>query len=113
MTTIERQFLIKAFEVEEHLRPKASPDRVIPLLSWRTIGVLCDLSGAQSDELVARLAEADQVRIMDADKRLIMLSAGREVGRNELEARKRRFWNRVNWIVVPLGVIIYWLIRGF
>jgi hypothetical protein len=50
---------------------------------------------------------------MDADKRLIMLSAGREVGRNELEARKRRFWNRVNWIVVPLGVIIYWLIRGF
>ena len=111
LTPLERQFLIKAFEVEKHLRPTASPDRIIPLLSWRTIGVLCDLTGEQSDRLVAQLAAANQVLIMNADERLIMLSEGREWARQELDFRKRRLGNWLKWIGIGLALVVYWLIR--
>jgi hypothetical protein len=50
--------------LQEHLRPRASAERTIPFLSWRTIGVLCDLSGEESDELVKQLAAADCIRVI-------------------------------------------------
>jgi hypothetical protein len=113
MTAVERQYLTKAFEVEEHIRPRGTYHRVIPLLSWRTIGVLCDLSGEEADQLVDQLVAAGQIRVVNSDQRLMVLTEGREVGRAEVESRKRRFWNRLPWIVVPLGLLLYWLIHGF
>ena len=70
MTPIERQFLMKAYEVDRQTRPKVSPGRPLARLSWRTIGVLCNLTGAQTDELVKRLAEDGQVEVFDPAKRL-------------------------------------------
>lgn len=113
MTAIEREFLAKAYEVQEHLRPRASPDRIVPLLSWRTIGVLCHLSGEKSDELVRQLAAADCVRIVDAEKRLIMLSTNSESVCQEVEARKQRRRTVVGWGVGALCALLYWIIRGF
>jgi hypothetical protein len=113
MNDLEREFLIKSFELEEHSRPRGSVERVVPLLSWRTIGVLCGLTGEQTDELVHQLDAAGQLRIRDAEKRQMFLLAGREFAQREMERRRRRFWRRVNWIAIPLIVLIYCLIRAF
>lgn len=110
MTAIERQFLIKALVVDEHLRPRTSSD--LPLLSWRTIGVLCNLTGAQSDELVNQLAAAKLIQVVDTEQRLLVLTEGREIARADLESRQRRFWNHVHWIACPAVILIYWLIRS-
>lgn len=113
MTPVERQFLAKAYEVQEHLRPRASPDRIIPFLSWRTIGVLCDLSGEESDALVKQLAASDCVRIVDSEKRLIILSTNSDSVCREVEARKQRRLTVAGWVIGALGLLLYWMIRGF
>jgi hypothetical protein len=111
MTPIERKFLSKAHEVQEHLRPRATAERTIPFLKWRTIGVLCDLSGEESDELVKQLAAADYVCIVDAGKRLIMLSTNSDCIRRELEARKQRRHAVVLCVAVALGAVVSWLVH--
>jgi hypothetical protein len=112
LTATERRFLLQALETHEALKPVASPDNLIPLLKWRTIGAFCGLSAPESDRLVQELSARGLVQVHDESQHTMLLSRGADLARQAYEAatkRARRIRDALLALAAALLFVLYTL----
>jgi hypothetical protein len=90
LTKHQRHFLLKAADIDR-TQSANTLGHLIPILHWRTIGVLCALTGPESDQLVQHLAQLGWLEIRDPQARTMILISRTNL-RHIAATRRRRAW---------------------
>jgi hypothetical protein len=97
LTKPQRRFLLQAADVDR-TQSANTLGHLIPILHWRTIGVLCAFTGPESDQHVQHLAQLGWLEIRDPQTRTMILTS-RTMLRHITTARRRRAWTLTCWLI--------------
>lgn len=102
LSEIERKFLLTTHEVDERLSHSYGLSKVIPPISWRTVGLMCRVELDEVDDLVRKLAELRLVCIISPELREMGLICGGHL-RHMTRMRRKRLWNWATLAAVVVG----------
>ena len=102
LSDIERKFLLITHEIDERLSHSHGLDRILPPISWRTVGLMCRVELDEVDDLVKKLAELRLVYIINPELREMGLLCGAHL-RDMTYKRRKRLWNWATLAALMVG----------
>jgi hypothetical protein len=112
LSETQRKFLLAAYDIDDRLPHSEGLDKVIPLISWRTVGLMCGVNLQDVDALVRTLADLRLVYILDLQRCEMAL-----ISRTSLmllaHAQRKKRWDRATLAAVIATIIamLWWHAR--
>jgi hypothetical protein len=101
LNDVERKFLFATYQIDQRLPHCFELSRILPPISWRTVGLMSGVKLDEVDELVRKLADLRLLRITNPELREMGLICGGHL-RRMIDVRRRRQWN---WATLIAGLV--------
>jgi hypothetical protein len=111
LSDIQRSFLLAAYDIDRRLSHSHGFDKVLPPISWRTVGLIARVESSELDQLVNTLADLHMIYIIDPSMCEFGLLCDTAVYLMMSEKRRRR-WERIS-MVAPLLVAAGYLLLKY